>query len=144
MGTVLRIPSRCNVSASYHLLRLDGYLDIGRYPEIRKAFEDAPPSVPVLVDLQDAVGVDSVFLSELLLFMRRHRPQPAAVLILPKGNLAKIFDIANIGEKMKVFSDLPSAVAALGLGAARNDAPAANAAAPEQPPPERAREPAPE
>lgn len=112
------------MSASYHLLRFDGYLDIGRYPEIRKAFEDVPPTVPVLVDLQDAVGVDSVFLSELLLFMRRHRPQPAAVLILPKGNLAKVFDIANIGAKMKVFSDLPSAVGALGLDAsAANEMP---------------------
>jgi anti-anti-sigma regulatory factor len=106
------------VSASYHLLRLDGYLDIGRYPEIRKAFEDAPASVPVLVDLQDAVGVDSVFLSELLLFIRRHRPQPAAVLILPSGNLAKVFDIANIGEKMHVYSDLGAALAALGVARA--------------------------
>jgi len=134
MGTVLRIPLPCTVSASYHLLRLDGYLDIGRYPEIRKAFEDAPPSVPVLVDLQDAVGVDSVFLSELLLFMRRHRPQPAAVLILPQGNLAKVFDIANIGEKMKVFSDLSSAVASLGLEALPGAPPGEDAARAEQAP----------
>jgi anti-anti-sigma regulatory factor len=111
------------VSVSYHLLRLDGYLDIGRYPEIRKAFEDAPTHVPVLVDLQDAVGVDSVFLSELLLFIRRHRPQPAAVLILPKGNLAKVFDIASIGEKMHVYSDVTAAMAALGVTPSDGDGP---------------------
>ena len=51
------------MSSSYHLIRLEGYLDIGRYPEIRSAFEDAPANVPVLGDLLDAVGVDSVFLS---------------------------------------------------------------------------------
>ena len=88
----------------------------------------------MLVDLQDAVGVDSVFLSELLLFMRRHRPQPAAVLILPQGNLAKVFDIANIGEKMKVFSDLSSAVASLGLEALPGAPPSEDAARAEQAP----------
>lgn len=100
---------------SYHLLRLDGYLDIGRYPEIREAFETVPPRVPVLVDLQDAVGVDSVFLSELLLFRRRRRPHPVAVVIAPSGRLAKIFDIANLGVKLNVFEDISAAVVALGL-----------------------------
>ena len=103
------------VSTNYHLLRLDGYLDIGRYPEIRAAFENAPPAVPVLVDLQDATGVDSVFLSELLLFKRRRRPAPVAVVIAPRGSLAKVFEIANIGRKLDVFNDLSSAFASLGL-----------------------------
>jgi anti-anti-sigma regulatory factor len=102
------------VSTGYHLLRLDGYLDIGRYPEIREAFESVPPSVPVLVDLHDAVGVDSVFLSELLLFKRRRRPDRVAVVIAPGGRLAQVFEIANIGRKLDVYDDLPSAVAALG------------------------------
>jgi anti-anti-sigma regulatory factor len=102
------------LKASYHVLRLDGYLDIGRYPEIRSAFEAVPPDVAVLVDLQEATGVDSVFLSELLLFRRRRRPFPVAAVIAPKGQLAKIFGIANIGEKLSVFDDLASAVASLG------------------------------
>jgi anti-anti-sigma regulatory factor len=100
-------------------LRLDGYLDIGRYPEIRSAFESAPPDAAVLVDLQDATGVDSVFLSELLMFRRRQRPQRVAAVIPPKGQLAKIFDIANIGEKLSVFNDLSAAVASLELGVAQ-------------------------
>ncbi|HEY0614505.1 MAG TPA: STAS domain-containing protein [Candidatus Elarobacter sp.] len=103
------------MAPNYYLLRLDGYLDIGRYPEIRRAFEDAPAGVPVLVDLQDATGVDSVFLSELLLFRRRQRPQAVTVVIPPKGQLAKIFEIANLGEKLDVYLDLSSAVAALGI-----------------------------
>lgn len=99
---------------NYHLLRLDGYLDIGRYPEIREAFENAPPGVPVLVDLQDASGVDSVFLSELLLFKRRRRPARVAVVIAPRGSLAKVFEIANLDAKLDVFHDLASAMASLG------------------------------
>lgn len=103
------------VSTTYHLLRLAGYLDIGRYPEFREAFESVPPHVPILVDLQDAVGVDSVFLSELLLFKRRRRPSPVAVVISPAGRLAKVFEIANIGTKLNVFDDVSAAVGALGL-----------------------------
>jgi hypothetical protein len=103
------------MSSSYHLIRLEGYLDIGRYPEIRRAFEEAPPTVPVLVDLLDAVGVDSVFLSEMLLFKRRHRPHAVAVVIPPGGHLAKLFGIASVGEKMNVFTNLSSAIQSLGL-----------------------------
>jgi anti-anti-sigma regulatory factor len=116
-------------------LRLDGYLDIGRYPEIRSAFESAPADAPVLVDLQDATGVDSVFLSEMLMFRRRQRPQRVAVVIPVKGQIAKIFDIANIGEKLSVFNDLSAAVASLGLDAAEEpaaaSAPVAETAAPQ-------------
>ncbi|HEV3087378.1 MAG TPA: hypothetical protein VGX96_09165 [Candidatus Elarobacter sp.] len=103
------------MSASYHLIRFEGYLDIGRYPEIRETFEQAPKDVPVLVDLLDAVGVDSVFLSEMLLFKRRRRPSPVAVVIAPGGHLAKLFGIASVGEKMDVFTNLSSAISALGL-----------------------------
>jgi len=102
------------MNADYQVLRLEGYLDIGRYPEIRVAFQAVPPG-PVLIDLQDVVGVDSVFLSEMLLFKRRRRPDPVAVVIPPRGQLAKIFSIASIGEKMDVFPDLSAAIASLGV-----------------------------
>ena len=104
------------MSPNYHLIRLEGYLDIGRYPEIRAAFEGAPPEIPVLVDLLDAVGVDSIFLSEMLMFKRRRRPYPVAVVIPPGGHLAKLFGIASVGEKMDVYTNLSSAIDALGLG----------------------------
>src|ERR1700736_6096353 len=103
------------MSASYHLIRFEGYLDIGRYPEIRETFEQAPKDVPVLVDLLDAVGVDSIFLSEMLMFKRRRRPDPVAVVIPPGGHLAKLFGIASIGEKMQVFVSLTAAIESLGL-----------------------------
>lgn len=104
------------MSPNYHLIRLEGYLDIGRYPEIRAAFEEAPAAVPVLVDLLDAAGVDSIFLSEMLMFKRRRRPHPVVVVIPPGGHLAKLFGIASVGEKMDVYTNLSSAIDALGLG----------------------------
>ncbi len=113
VGTRTGVDAR-GTHADYHLLRLEGYLDIGRYPEIRAAFE-AVPSGPVLIDLQDVVGVDSVFLSEMLLFKRRRRPDRVVVVIPPRGHLAQIFSIANIGQKLDVFPDLSTAIAALGV-----------------------------
>ena len=102
------------------VLRFSGYLDIGRYPEFRTAFQNVEAGRPVLVDLRDVTGVDSVFLSELLLFRRRHRPAVVAVLIAPQSSVAKVFSLAEVGTKLNVFSDEPSATAAL-------DAPALDA-----------------
>jgi anti-anti-sigma regulatory factor len=100
--------------SDYHAIRLDGYLGIERYPEFREAFEGPLAALPVLVDLRDGSGADSLFLSELLLFKRRH-PQAVAVLIPATGNLARIFAVAGMGEKMNVFTALDDALRALGV-----------------------------
>ena len=95
------------------VLRLAGYLDIGRYPEFRAAFQNIEAGRPVLVDLREVTGVDSVFLSELLLFRRRHRPAPVAVLIATDGPVAKVFALAEVGTKLNVYGDENAAMAAL-------------------------------
>ena len=104
------------MAAEYHLLRFEGFLDIGRYPEFREAFLGAPADVPVLVDLNAVEGADSVFLSELLLFKRRHR-EPVAVVLPPTGQLRRIFGLASVGEKMDVYDDITKAITSLGLEA---------------------------
>jgi len=104
------------VSASYHIIRFEGHLDISRYPEFRKAFEEAPPSVPVLLDLTEGQSADSFFLSEMLLAWRRHEA-PFAVLIAAAGNLRKLFHIAGLGEKLQVYTDLSTAIESMGLEA---------------------------
>ncbi len=96
----------------YHVIRLDGYLDISRYPVFRSAFENVAPDVRVLVDIGAAVGVDSIFLSELLLFKRRHGA-PVAVLIPPDGPVARVFAIADVGRRMAVFTDRADAATSL-------------------------------
>jgi anti-anti-sigma regulatory factor len=100
------------VSASYHLIRFDGELDISRYPEFRRVFEDVPAAVPVLVDLSGVRSVDSVFLSEMLLAKRRHGVR-FAVLIVGGSNLAKLFGIAGLDAKMDVFTDRAAALQVL-------------------------------
>jgi anti-anti-sigma regulatory factor len=97
------------------LILFEGDLDISRYPEFRSAFENAPRSVPVLVDLVAALSADSVFLSELLMAKRRHNAT-FAVLIAPTGHLARLFDIAGLGTKMNVYPDRAAAIASLGSG----------------------------
>jgi len=109
-GTVAK-----KMEAAYHLVRFEGYLDISRYPEFRAAFEGVPHAVPVLVDLTLVKSVDSTFLTETLLLKRRHTAK-MAILIAPAGHVARIFEIADIGAKMDVYSDLSAAVAALGFG----------------------------
>jgi hypothetical protein len=95
---------------------LDGFLGIERYPEFRRAFEAVPGSVPVLIDLREGTGADSLFLSELLLLRRRHA-RPLAVLIPASGSLARIFSIAGMGDKVNVFVELADALRALGAPA---------------------------
>lgn len=103
------------LGSTYHAIRLSGFLGIERYPEFRQAFEACVTAAPVLVDLREGTGADSLFLSEVLLFKRRH-PQPIAVLIPSSGNLARIFSVAGMGEKVNVFNDLGDALRALGVG----------------------------
>jgi anti-anti-sigma regulatory factor len=96
----------------YHIIRFDGFLDVSRYPEFRAAFLESPHGVPVLVDLSLVDSVDSTFLSEMLLFKRRHDGK-LATLIGSNGNLARLFEIANLGAKLSVHTDLSSAASAL-------------------------------
>lgn len=104
-------------SPGYHLIRFEGYLDIARYPEYRDAFTSTPPRVPVLVDLTAVTGVDSTVLSELLIFKRRHRAN-VAVAIAPQGQVAQVFRLASIGDRLQVFTDISEAIGALELTAA--------------------------
>ena len=96
----------------FHPIRLDGYLDIARYPEFRAAFECVPADLPILIDISAATGVDSVFLSELLLLKRRHG-LPVAIVMPADPRVARIFAIAGIGEKLGVFERPEEARSAL-------------------------------
>ncbi len=99
------------MTENYQVIHLEGLLDIGRYPEFRFAFERLPATA-VLLDLTDAESADSTFLSEMLMAKRRH-PAPFVVLIAPSGNIARLFAIADLGAKMRVFTDRDEAIASL-------------------------------
>jgi len=102
----------------YHAIRFGGTLDVGRLNEFKVTFDVVPPSMPTLVDLTRVEAVDSVFLSELLLFRRRHRAK-VAVVIPDHGNLTRVFALADMGRKVNVHTDLAGALADLGVGETR-------------------------
>ncbi len=102
------------MKSEYIRLSFDGVLDISRYPEFAEAFKKAPRNEAVLVDLTRVAGVDSVFLSELLIFKRKHNG-PVSIVITARGQVARLFDIAHFGSKMNVFTTDDEAVASLGL-----------------------------
>ena len=104
-------PPANTVQSPLHVIKLDGFIDIARYPEFRDLFERIPHGA-VLVDLSDAEGVDSIFLSELLLFKRRHVGR-VAVLIPEHGLLWRVFEIAGIGRRLDVFTQRKDALRAL-------------------------------
>lgn len=101
------------MSSEFITIRLAGHLGIERYPELLEAFRSPREPEPVLVDLREGTGADSLFLSELLLFKRRHAA-PIAVVIPTEGNLARIFALAGMGTKMDVYTTLDEAWQALG------------------------------
>jgi anti-anti-sigma regulatory factor len=108
------------VAAPYTLVRFEGDLEASRYPEFRERFLAVPPDRPVLLDLSGARSADSTFLSEMLLFKRRHRA-PVAVLIEPGGWVARIFGLANLDARLDVHLDRAAAIAVLTKSAAGSD-----------------------
>lgn len=100
------------MSLTYHVIAFDGLLDISRYPEFAEAFRAVSHKVAVLIDLTEVEAVDSTFLAEVLLFKHRHKA-PVSVLVPPSGNVPRIFGIANIGERMNVYTDRADALEAL-------------------------------
>ncbi|HYZ17056.1 MAG TPA: STAS domain-containing protein [Candidatus Acidoferrum sp.] len=96
-------------------IRLEGDLDVSRYPEFRGAFIDRIGTAgPVLVDLSAATLVDSTFLSELLLFARRVRDQRRQIAVLITHPLvARTFSLANVSERFEIHGNRDDAIRSL-------------------------------
>lgn len=101
-------------------LRFVGEIDITRYPEIHTQFEAALAlGEPVLVDLSEVDRVDSTFLSELLVFVRRREAVGREVgVLITNANLSRIFGITNLDYRMRVYHDRATAERELGKGKA--------------------------
>ncbi len=104
-----------SMDSGYTWLRFEGVLDVARLTEFSAAFRGVPKGEAVLIDLRRVRGLDSVFLSELLLF-KRQRIGRLSVVIAPSGPVARLFAIAGFGAKLDVFTDEAEAIAALGNG----------------------------
>jgi len=98
------------VSESYTTLTFTGGLDISRYPEIIDTFRSCPDEGScVIVDLSNATWIDSVFMTELLVFYRRTLKNDRTMVIVATGNVEKMLAIAGINRRIRVVSDLGDA-----------------------------------
>jgi anti-anti-sigma factor len=86
-------------------LEFTGDIDVARYPEIHERFTSAiEDPQPVLVDLTAVDRVDSTFLSELLVFVRRRESAGRVVaVLLGTPNLGRIFAVTNLEYRMRVY-----------------------------------------
>jgi len=95
--------------------RFEGELDISRFPEVCEVLAHAPQGTrPVLLDMRELILIDSLCLSEMLMF--RHRMENdgrpvAAVVSDPK--LYRVFALANVIELLNVDNTYDNALGAL-------------------------------
>jgi anti-anti-sigma factor len=99
-------------------LEFSGDIDIARYPQIHDRFTSAVQDPqPVLVDLSAVDRVDSTFLSELLVFVRRREAAGrVTAVLLGTPNLGRIFAITNLEHQMRVFYERTAAQRELAKG----------------------------
>ena len=101
---------RSVLSETYATLTFTGGLDISRYPEIIETFRSCPDEGScVIVDLSNAMWIDSVFMTELLVFYRRTLKNNRTMVIVATGNVEKMLTIAGINRRIRVVSDLADA-----------------------------------
>ncbi|GEM_PF-1799552 len=88
-------------------------LDISRYPEIQAAFATCPSGGDcVIVDLSDATWVDSVFMTELLLFYRKNQKLERGTIVVARGGVARMLTLAGLAKRIRIVSDLERALQA--------------------------------
>lgn len=98
------------MSETYATLTFTGGLDISRYPEIIDIFRGCPDEGScVIIDLSNATWIDSVFMTELLVFYRRTLKSNRTMVIVATGNVEKMLTIAGINRRIRVVSDLDDA-----------------------------------
>ncbi|MBV8424918.1 MAG: STAS domain-containing protein [Candidatus Eremiobacteraeota bacterium] len=87
-----------------------GGLDISRYPEIAAGFRNCPDSGEcVIVDLSDAKWLDSVFMTDLLLFYRKNLKLNRAMIVVARGGVARMLTIAGLAKRLRIVSDYDDA-----------------------------------
>lgn len=95
---------------TYATLIFSGGLDISRYPEIVETFRSCPEQGScIIIDLHDAMWIDSVFMTELLVFYRKALKNDRTMVIVARGNVEKMLAIAGINRRVRVVGDLAEA-----------------------------------
>jgi anti-anti-sigma regulatory factor len=98
------------LSETYATLTFTGGLDISRYPEIVQIFKSCPDEGScIIIDLSAATWIDSVFMTEMLVFYRKSLKNERAMVIVANGNVEKMLTIAGINRRVRVVGSLAEA-----------------------------------
>lgn len=98
------------MSETYATLTFAGGLDISRYPELVGIFRSCPDEGScVIIDLSNATWIDSVFMTELLVFYRKTLKNNRTLVIVATGNVEKMLAIAGINRRIRVVADVTEA-----------------------------------
>ncbi len=99
-------------SDGYEVLVVEGELDIATAPRMIAALNEALADManPLIVDLSEVVFMDSTGLALLMNARRRvvRRKQGFAI-VCPGGPIARVFEIADMVESLRVCPDRESA-----------------------------------
>jgi anti-sigma B factor antagonist len=99
----------------YELLSVEGELDIATAPRMIAALNEAVAEMaaPLVVDLTNVVFMDSTGLALLMNARRRVvRLGHGFAIICPHGPIARVFEIADMVESLRVCPDRATAQAA--------------------------------
>jgi anti-sigma B factor antagonist len=99
-------------SDGYELLAVEGEIDIATAPRMIAALNGvlAEIATPLVVDLSRVVFMDSTGLALLINARRRVvRRRQGFAIVCPRGPIARVFEIADMVESLRVFPDRESA-----------------------------------
>ena len=99
-------------SDGYELLAVDGEIDIATAPRMIAALNEALAEIktPLVVDLSSVVFMDSTGLALLINARRRVvRRGHGFAIVCPAGPIARVFEIADMVESLRVCPDRDSA-----------------------------------
>jgi anti-sigma B factor antagonist len=99
-------------SDGYDVLVVKGELDIATAPRMLTALNEAlaDAEVPLVVDLSHVVFMDSTGLALLMNARRRAlRTERGFAIVCPSGPIARVFEIADMVESLRVCPDRESA-----------------------------------
>ena len=96
----------------YHVLVVEGELDMDDAPTLDAAMDACPDEIPLVIDLTSVTFIDSTGIHTLL--RERETGRPAAVVRAPDSNVARVLDIVDAQGTLPVFDDLDAARSVIG------------------------------
>lgn len=98
----------------WHLLLLEGELDIAEAPWMDAAIDACTDGLPVIIDLTSLTFIDSAGVRALL--RERQGARPSALVRTPESIVGRVLDIMMVGNAIPLYDDLADAIRQLDAG----------------------------